>query len=174
MWIVLFIIQHVYWYSRVTLSSMFAGESLYVSFSRPSLFCVHFFTFDFRVRDERHSLRGFGSLSFLSLYSFFMWLSLCILIWVDHHSSLCVHCFTIILTIALDSSPSFQLLFFSLQWPILGLILSFHHPYTSLYQFDLLHCLIIDIIFTLCTFKFMAHEIFCTWGYGFWSLGIWA
>ena len=39
---------------------------------------------------------------------------------------------------------------------------SLHHPYTSLYQFNLLHCLIIDIIFTLGTLRSTTHEIFYT------------
>ena len=49
-----------------------------------------------------------------------------------------------------------------LHWPILGLIFFLHHSCASHYQFDLLHHLIIDIIFTLATFRSMAHEFFYT------------
>ena len=36
------IIECVYWCLRVTWSNMFVDESSYVSFSRPSIFCIHF------------------------------------------------------------------------------------------------------------------------------------
>ena len=101
------------------------------------------------------------------------------LIWVDHYSSLrfSFHhhlrfCFWSILFVSL--------LVLLLQRPIPGLILSLHHPYTSHYQFNCLHCFVIVTIFTLSTLKYMAHEFlymlhFHTWGHGFFlSLGIWA
>ena len=84
------------------------------------------------------------------------------LIWVDHHFSLYVHCFTIVLVIACDSFYSLHPLVLFLYWPILDLIFPLHHSYASHYQFDLLHGLIIDIIFTLGTFRSMAHEFFYT------------
>ena len=43
-----------------------------------------------------------------------------------------------------------------------SLTLPVHHPYTSRYQIIFLHCLVIDIIFTLGTFRSMAHEFFYT------------
>ena len=43
-----------------------------------------------------------------------------------------------------------------------SLTLLMHHPYTSRYQIIFLHCLVIDIIFTLGTFRSMAHEVFYT------------
>ena len=84
------------------------------------------------------------------------------LIWVDHHFSLYIHCFTIILVIACDSSHSLHPLILFLHWPIPSLIFPLHHSCTSHYQFDLLHCLIINIIFTLGTLSSMAHEFFYT------------
>ena len=82
--------------------------------------------------------------------------------WVDHHFSSCIHCFTIILVIVCDSSYLLHLLVLFLHWPIPGLIFPLHHSCVSHYQFDLLHCLIVDIIFTLGTFRSMAHEFFYT------------
>ena len=61
------------------------------------------------------------------------------LIWVDHHSSLYVHCFAIILATAFDSFLSLHHLILVLQWPIPGLLPSLHHFYTSHYHFNLLH-----------------------------------
>ena len=75
---------------------------------------------------------------------------------------LCVLCFNIILVFAFDSSISFHSLSFSYSDPFLGLLVSLHHHYTSHYQFDFLHCLVIIIIFTLGTLGSMAHKIFCT------------
>ena len=49
-----------------------------------------------------------------------------------------------------------------LHWPIPSLIFPLHHSYISDYQFDFLHCLIIDIIFTLGTLTSMVHEFFYT------------
>ena len=56
------------------------------------------------------------------------------LIWVDHHSFLYVHCFTLILTIAFDSFPSLHPLILLLQWPIPSLLFSLHHFCTSHYH----------------------------------------
>ena len=74
MCIVLFIIEHVYWYPMVILSSMFVGESLYVSFLRSFFICIHFVTYFLWEWDEWPSPRGSGSLSFPSLHSLLMWL----------------------------------------------------------------------------------------------------
>ena len=84
------------------------------------------------------------------------------LTWVDHHFSSYINCFAIILVIAYDSSYLFHPIVLFLHWPIPGLIFPLHHFCVSHYQFDLLHRLIINIIFTLSTFKSMAHELFYT------------
>ena len=67
------IIEHVHWYPRVTLLSMFIGESSYVSFLRPFLSRIHF-AISFLKWDEWSSLRSSRSLSLLSLHSLLMWL----------------------------------------------------------------------------------------------------
>ena len=74
MCIVFSIIEHVYRYQRVTLSSMFVVESSYVSFLGSSLLCIHFVTYFVRKWDEWPFPRGFRSLSFPSLHSLLMWL----------------------------------------------------------------------------------------------------
>ena len=68
------IFERVYWYSMVILSSIFVGESSYVSFLRSSLFCIHFVTSFVREWDEWLSPKGSGSLSLPSLHSLLMWL----------------------------------------------------------------------------------------------------
>ena len=101
------------------------------------------------------------------------------LIWVDHHFSSYIHRFVIILIIACDSSHSLHPLVLFLHWPILGLIFPLHHYYASHYQFDLLHP-VIDIIFTLGTFRSMVHELFYTccnlymraWAFDHWVFGL--
>ena len=80
MCIVFSIIERVYWYLRVILSSMFVVESSYVSFLRSSFLCVHFVMFLWEW-DEWPSPSGSGSLSFPSLH----WCDFTpCLIWVDH------------------------------------------------------------------------------------------
>ena len=87
------------------------------------------------------------------------------LTWVDRHFSSYIHCFTIILVIACDSSrslpppPSPHFFSYTNIFQVWYLL---HHSCVSHYQFDLLHHLIIDIIFTLSTFKSMVHEFFYT------------
>ena len=73
MYIVFSIIEHVYWYLRVILSSMFVVESSYVSFLRSSFLCIHFVIFLWEW-DEWPSPRDSRSLSFPSLHSLLMWL----------------------------------------------------------------------------------------------------
>ena len=73
MCIVFSIIEHVYWYLRVILSSMFVVESSYVSFLRSSFLCIHFVIFLWEW-DEWPSPRDSRSLSFPSLHSLLMWL----------------------------------------------------------------------------------------------------
>ena len=71
--VLIFIIECVYWCSRVTWLSMFVEGSSYVSFPRPFIFCFHFCRM-FWERDEWLSLRSFGSLSLPSLCSLLVWL----------------------------------------------------------------------------------------------------
>ena len=71
--VVFSIIEHVYWYLRVILSSMFVVESSYVSFLRSYFLCTHFVIFLWEW-DEWPFPRALESLSFLSLYSLLMWL----------------------------------------------------------------------------------------------------
>ena len=71
--VVFYIIEHVYWYLRVILSSMFVVESSYVSFLRSSFLCIHFVIFLWEW-DEWPSPRDSRSLSFPSLHSLLMWL----------------------------------------------------------------------------------------------------
>ena len=90
-----------------------------------------------------------------------------------------IHYFAIILIIACDSSHLLHPLVHSLNWPIPGLIFPLHHSCVSHYQFDLFHCLIIDIIFTWGAFRSMAHKLFyicCilymrTWVFYHWVFG---
>ena len=98
------------------------------------------------------------------------------LTWVDHHFSSYIHCFTIIFVIACDPYHSLHPLVLFLHWPIPGLIFPLHHSCASHYQFDLLHRLIIDIIFTSGTLgpwltSFSIHVAFYTWGHGFFIIG---
>ena len=67
------IIDRVYWYLRVILSSMFVVESSHVSFLRSYFFCIHFVIFIWEW-DEWLSLRDSKSLSFPSLHLLLMWL----------------------------------------------------------------------------------------------------
>ena len=73
MCIVFSIIERVYWYSRVILSSVFVDGSSYVSFPRPCILCIHFVIFLWEW-DEWLSLRDSKSLSFPSLHLLLMWL----------------------------------------------------------------------------------------------------
>ena len=84
------------------------------------------------------------------------------LISVDHHISLYIHCFAVIFVIACDSSHSLYPLVLFLHWPIPDLTFPFHRSCISHYQFDLPHCLIIDIIFALGILRSMAHGIYYT------------
>ena len=111
--------------------------------------------------DEWPSCRDSGSLSYSSLHHYWCDFTPC-LVWVDHQFSSYIHCFSIILVIACDSSHSLHPLVLFLHWPIPGLIFPLHHSCVSYYQFDLSHRLIIDVIFTLGTLRSMAHELFHT------------
>ena len=85
------------------------------------------------------------------------------LIWLDHHFFSYIHYFAIIFVIACDSSHSLHPFVLFLHWPILGLIFPLHHSCVSRYQFNLLHRLIIDIIFILGTLRSMAYKLFYTY-----------
>ena len=112
MCIVFSIIEHTYWYPMVILSSMFVGESLYVSFPRSFFICIHFVTYFLWEWDEWPSHRALGHCLFHYYIHCWCDLTSC-LIWVDHHFFfLHIHCFAIILIIAFDSSPLLHPLFF--------------------------------------------------------------
>ena len=110
--------------------------------------------------DEWPSLRSSGSLSLSSLRSLLMWL----------HSMFDMSWSLLLFVLFASPSFSFLLLIHHLRltpcsflcWHISVLEPSLHHHYTSHYQFDFLHCLVIVIIFILGTIGSMAHEIFCT------------
>ena len=73
MCIVFSIIECVYWYLRVILSSMFVVESSYVSFLRSYFICIRF-VISLWEWDEWASPRDSKSLSYPSLHSLLMWL----------------------------------------------------------------------------------------------------
>ena len=156
MCLVFSIIECVCWCLRVTWSSMFVDESSYVSFPRPSIFCIHFVVY-FESETNYFLL---GALCHCHFHQYIHWqcdFTSC-WIWADHHSSSCslLHhhsrfCFWFIHFI----SP----IVIFLQWPNSRFVTFF---YTSHYQFVFLHCLIIVIIFTLGTLGSMAYEIFYT------------
>ena len=150
MCIVFFIIEHVYWYPMAILSSMFVGESSYVSFPRSFFLCIH--SSHLLLENEMSDL-FLETLSHCIFHHYIhCWYDFTpCLIWVDHHSSLYVHCFTIILAIAFDSFPSLHPLILVLQWLIPSLLLFLHHFYIFHYHFNLFHLSPIDIIFTLGT-----------------------
>ena len=149
----------VYWYPRVTWLSMFVDESSYVSFLRPSIICIHFVVYF----ESKMSGLLLGALGHCPFHHYVLWWRDFIprLIWADHYFTSCylIHyhprfCFRFILFIS-------HLILF-LQRPILGLVLSLHHCYTSHYQFDFLYCFLIDIVSALGTLRSRAHEIFYT------------
>ena len=178
MCIVFSIIERVYWYLRVILSSMFVVGNSYVSFFFFFFICIHFVIFLWEW-DEWHSRRDSESLSFPSLRSLLMWLhSMFDLSW-SHFSSY-IHCFTIILVIACDSSHSLHLIILFLHWSIPGLIFFSHHSCISHYQFDFAssshywYCFHIGHpqVHGSRHFLYIFHFIYE--GIGFSSLGIWA
>ena len=181
MCIVFSIIEHIYWYQMVILSSMFVGESLYVSFPRSFFICIHFVTYFLWEWDEWPSHRALGHCPFHYYIHCWCDFTSC-LIWVDHHFFffLHIHCFAIILIIAFDSSPLLHPLFFSYTDLFQVWYSPLHHSGTSHYQFDLLHCLIIDILFTLGTLRSMTHKLFYTccilytrtWVFDHWVFGL--
>ena len=102
MCIVFSIIERVYWYLRVILSSMFVVESLYVSFLRSYFLCVHFV---FESEMSGLLLRALGHCLFHHYINCWCDFTPC-LIWVYHHFSSYIHRFAIIIVIDCDSSYS--------------------------------------------------------------------
>ena len=139
---------------------MFVDESLYVSFSRPFILCIHFCHM-FWEWDEWPSLRSSESLSIPSLCS--------LLTWPPFIFDLSIS--SLVLVFYVSSSYSFSLLIHHFHFTTysvltvtssLGLILSSHHHYTSRHQFDFLHCIIIVTMFTVGILRSMAHRIYYT------------
>ena len=162
------IIERVYWYLRVILSSMFVVESSYVSFLRSS-FSLYSLCRVFCKWDE-WPLRYSGSLSLPSLHSLLMWLHFML----DSSGSSLLFVF-----FASPSSSSHPLSF------------SYSDPYS---QFDTscvssLHISLSDHFSSLPRYWYYIHIrhiqvhgsraflymlYFIHEGIGFWSLGIWA
>ena len=177
MCIVFSIIGRVYWCLRITSLSMFVDGSSYVSFLRPFIICIHI-SYILRVRWVTFLL---GALCHCHFHHYIHWWCTSLHVGFERIiTPLFVICFTIILVFTFDSSILFHSLSFSYSGLFLGLLLSLHHHYTSHYQFDFLHCLVIVIIFTLGTLGSMTHEIFYTCcisymrAWVFLSLGFWA
>ena len=106
MCIVFSIIERVYWYLMVILSSMFVDESSYVSF--PISFFFFVFTLSHLLLESEMSDLLLGALGYCLFHHYIhYWCDFTpYLIWVDHHFSLYTHYFAIILVIACDSSHS--------------------------------------------------------------------
>ena len=169
------IIERVYWYLRVILSSMFVGESSSVSFLKSS-FSLYSLWRVFWEWDEWLSLKSSVLLSLPSLHSLLMWLhSMFDLSW----SSLFLRIFIVLLSsssLVLIYPLRFTLLFFS---------------YTNLFQVWYLSCIIFTyLIISLICFivsllilyshwapsspwltSFSIHVAFYTWGHGFLIIG---
>ena len=145
----------------VILSSMFVGESSYVSLSRSFFIYIHFVII-FLEWNEWPSPRGSRWLSFLSLHSLLMWLhSMFDLSWSSflficslfrHHPH---HCLWFIPF----TSPSYLCLTVIYSMFATLFVSFFTHLIITSICFI---CLLIDIIFTLGTLRSMAHEIFYT------------
>ena len=177
MCIVFSIIERVYWYLKITFSSMIVDESSYVSFLGPSLLCIHFVSSFVREWDEWPYLRGSRSLSFPSLHSLLMWLhSMFDLSWSSflficslfhHHPR---HCFWFIPF----TSPSFPCLIVTYS-RFASLFPSFLHIsllvwFASFVSSSKLYSHRAPLGPWLTTFSI--HVAFYTWGHEFWSLGI--
>ena len=179
MCIVFSIIEHTYWYPMVILSSMFVGESLYVSFPRSFFICIHFVTYFLWEWDEWPSHRALGHCPFHYYIHCWCDFTSC-LIWVDHHFFFCIFIVSL-------SSSSLLLIhhicfthFFFLHWPIPSLIFpfaSFWHISLSIWFASLSHYwYFIHIghpqVHDSQTLLYMLH--FIHEDMGFWSLSIWA
>ena len=161
MCIVFSIIERVYWYLMVILSSMFVVESSYVSFLRSYFLCIHFVIFIWEW-DEWPSLRNSRSFSFPSLHSLLMWLHFMFDLGRSPpfftYSLFRCHFFFV----ACDSSRSLHVLFSSYSNPSrvrYSLRIIITHITISSFCFI---CLLIDIIFMLGILKSMTHGIHYT------------
>ena len=161
MCIVFSIIEHVYRYLRVTLSSMFVVESSYVSFLGFSLLCIHFVTYFVRKWDEWPFPKGFRSLSFPSLHSLLMWL----------HFMFDLSWSSLILVFCVSSSSSLSLLIRHFHFTSYSFLTTTHFRVWYSLCIIITHliinsicfiCLLIDIIFTLGSLRSMDHRIFYT------------
>ena len=170
------IFERVYWYSMVILSSIFVGESSYVSFLRSSLFCIHFVTSFVREWDEWLSPKGSGSLSLPSLHSLLMWLhSMFDLSW----SSLFFRIFIVSLSsssLLLIHPLCFTLLLFS----YIDLFQVWYFPcITLVYLIISLICFIVSLLILYSHWapsgprltSFSIHVAIYTWGHGFFIIG---
>ena len=179
MCIVFSIIERVYWYLKVTLSSMIVGESSYVSFLGPSLLCIHFVSSFVREWDEWPYVKGSRSLSFPSLHSLLMWL----------HSMFDLSWSSLLFVYSLFRSHLHHCLWFI---PFASLPCSFLTLTYSRFDIFLASSSHISLSVRFSSFvsllilyshwapsspwftSFSIHVAFHTWGHEFWSLGIWA
>ena len=178
MCIVFSIIERVYWYLRVILSSMFVVESSHVSFPRSYFICIYFVIFLWEW-NEWPSPRDSRSLSFPSSHSLLIWLhsmfdlsrSSLFFVYSLFHYHPC-HCLWFI---PLASPPcSFHTLTYS--WfdislaSLLRISLSVWFASSSHYWYyiHIRH----PQVHSSQAFLYMLH--FIHEGMGFWSLGIWA
>ena len=177
MCIVLSIIGCVYWCLRVTWSSMFVDENSYVSFPRPSIFCIHFVMY-FESETSDFLLRVLCHYPF---HHYIHWRCdfISCWIWVDHHSSSCS---------LLHHHSCFCFWFIHFVWPLVlflqGPISRFVTLFASSLHISLsvwfsslpCYCYHIHIghsrVHGSWDFLYMLYLILE--GMGFWSLGIWA
>ena len=144
---------------------MFIIESSYVSSLGSYVICICFVV-SLWEWDEWPSPKDSESLSFPSLHSLLMWLHFMFdlsrsppfFVYSLFHCHLC-HCLWFI-SFVLPLPPPPLVLF--LHWPIPDVTFPFHRSCISHYQFDLPHCLVIHIIFTLGILKSTAHGIYYT------------
>ena len=178
MCIVFSIIECVYRYLMVILSSMIVGESSYVSFLRPSILCIHFVIFPWEW-DEWPSPRSFGLLSLPSLHSLLMWLnSMFDLSWSSLFFAYSLFCYY-----PPHCSWFVPFTFSPMIFSYIDLFQVWYFPYIILvYLIISLICLIVSLLILYSHWaplgpwltNFSIHVTFYTWGHGFWSLDIWA
>ena len=152
---------------------MFVGESSYVSFLRDPLFlCIHFVVY---FESEMSDLLLSAQVIVHSIITFIIDVTSLHVRFERFITPLCVLRFILLLI----HHPHLTPCPFLTATLIPSLTLPMHHLYTSLYQIIFLHCLVIDIIFTLGIFRSMAHELFYTccilyikaWVFYYWVFG---
>ena len=156
MCVVFYIIECVYWYSRVTWLCLLTRVREQSIFPRLFILCIHFCCI-FWEWDEWHSLRSFGSLSIPSLRSLLMWLpfifdlsgSSLILVFCASSSSL----FSLLIHHFHFTSHSFLIATHFLVWYSLCIIIT---------HFIIVSVPLIDTMFAVGILSSMAHEIFYT------------